>query len=362
MNKLMRSRSARLTLALVAGSLTVPMLVLAPATSAWASGCGGPVNVNQVQYEMAFQANTTNMILFGTDQDTNTGQGMMPGTNPSITTVAVTNSGCLQEEAFQANIGTLFVFGADQSANTGLGMMPGTSPSITFLTTGGFMVAFQANNGDLYTYSSKTGAANTGLGMNNNTSPSITALTNGGWEVAFQANTGTLWHYGTAGTGDSGLGMKAGTSPSIAETTGSTYKIAFQANTGDLWYAGTAPGAGNTGLGMDNNTSPSITAVPAAGWVVAFQANTGTLWTEGSAPGAVFPVASGDTGLAMMPGTSPAVAFNLQLAGVTYYTVAAQANSGVLWTVRPFNGTNSWSEASTGQGMNNDTSPAITNN
>jgi hypothetical protein len=41
------------------------------------------------------------------------------------------------------------------------------------LSGGGYEIAFQANTGDLYTYSSATGSAHITLGMKAGTSPSI---------------------------------------------------------------------------------------------------------------------------------------------------------------------------------------------
>jgi hypothetical protein len=45
----------------------------------------------------------------------------------------------------------------------------------------------------------------------------MVALPGGGLEIAFQANNGDLYSTGSDGSGDSGLGMQIGTSPSIAE-------------------------------------------------------------------------------------------------------------------------------------------------
>ena len=91
--------------------------------------------------------------------------------------------------------------------------MAGTSPSIAAMGSA-FEVAFQANTGDLYTYSSTSGAANLEQGMKAGTSPSIAAVT-GGYEIAFQANTGDLIAVGPKNYA-TGLGMMAGTSPAIA--------------------------------------------------------------------------------------------------------------------------------------------------
>ncbi|HSX47704.1 MAG TPA: hypothetical protein VLF63_02930, partial [Patescibacteria group bacterium] len=89
-------------------------------------------------------------------------------------------------------------------------------------------MAFQANTNYLWTAGSTNN--NTGLGMMPGTSPSITLLSNGGYEVAFQANDGNLWITGSAGTQNMGLGMMAGTIPSITATANGGYEIAFQAN------------------------------------------------------------------------------------------------------------------------------------
>jgi hypothetical protein len=117
---------------------------------------------------------------------------------------------------------------------------------------------------------------------------------------------------------------------------------AFQANTTRLWVTGTA-GAGDTGLGMMPGTSPSITKLTGSGYQVAFQANTSRLWVTGTA-------GTGDTGLGMMPGTSPSIS---KLAGGGYQ-VAFQANTGRLWV---FGSAGTWD---TGLGMMAGTSPSIT--
>lgn len=94
---------------------------------------------------------------------------MMPGTSPSVTALA----GGGYEMAFQANTGNLIVFGTGGNTNTGQGMKAGTSPAIAAAPAGGFQAAFQANTGNLYTFNSVSGPANLQPGMDNNTSPSI---------------------------------------------------------------------------------------------------------------------------------------------------------------------------------------------
>lgn len=59
--------------------------------------------------------------------------------------------------------------------------------------------------------------------MAKGTSPSITALSGGGYEVAFQANNSQLWSVGMgpeANNIDTEQGMAPGTSPSIVDGPG----------------------------------------------------------------------------------------------------------------------------------------------
>jgi hypothetical protein len=216
------------------------------------SGGSGPANTNG--YQLAFQANTHELIAFGASATSNTGQGMMPGTSPSVAALA----GGGYEMAFQANTGNLIVFGTGADINTGQGMKAGTSPSIAASPSGGFEVAFQANTGNLYTYNSASGPANLQQGMDNETSPSIAALAGGGYEMAFQANTTNLIVFGAGGNVNTGQGMKPGTSPGIAASPAGGFQAAFQANTGNLYTYNSASGPANLQQGMDNETSPGI--------------------------------------------------------------------------------------------------------
>jgi hypothetical protein len=287
-------------------------------------------------YEVAFQANTTNLWVTGSAGTGDLGLGMMPGTSPSI--AAMPGGG--YEVAFQANTGNLWVTGSAGTGDLGLGMRSGTSPSIAALPGGGYQVAFQANTTNLWVTGS-AGTGDLGLGMASGTSPSIAALPGGGYEIAFQANTTNLWVTGSAGTGDLGLGMRSGTSPSIAALPNGGYEVAFQANTTNLWVTGSA-GTGDLGLGMASGTSPSIAALPSGGYEIAFQANTTNLWVTGSA-------GTGDLGLGMRSGTSPSIAA-LPSGG---YEVAFQANTTNLWV------TGSAGTGDLGLGMGAGTSPSI---
>ena len=288
-------------------------------------------------YEVAFQANTSNLWTVGRDPHGDWLLGMAAGTSPSIATLS--SGGYVV--AFQANTGNLWTTGSTGSRDWGLGMMHGTSPSVTALPNGGFEVAFQANTGNLWTVGTDP-HGDWGLGMAAGTSPSITALANGSYEVAFQANTGNLWTVGTDPHGDWGLGMAAGTSPAIAGLANGSSEVAFQANTTSLWTVG-SDGHGAWNLGMAAGTSPAITALPGSRYEVAFQANTTSLWTVGAD-------GHGDWGLGMLSGTSPAIT---SLANGSY-EVAFQANTTSLWTIGS-DGHGAWN-----LGMLRGTSPAIT--
>ena len=291
-------------------------------------------------YQLAFQANTNELIAYGPDSTSNTSQGMMSGTSPSIT--ALPGGG--YEMAFQANTGNLIVFGTAGDVNTQQGMKAGTSPSIAASPNGGFEVAFQANIGNLYTYNSASGPANLQQGMDNNTSPSIAALPGGGYEAAFQANTTNLIVVGAGGNVNTQQGMKAGTSPSIAASPNGGFEVAFQANIGNLYTYNSASGPANLQQGMDNNTSPSIAALPGGGYEAAFQANTTNLIVVG-AGGNV------NTQQGMKAGTSPSIAASPNGG----FEVAFQANIGNLYTYNSASG-----PANLQQGMDNETSPTIT--
>lgn len=160
----------------------------------------------------------------------NLDQGMKAGTSPAIAALA----GGGYQMAFQANTGELIRFGAAGNANERQGMAPGTSPAIAGLAGGGYEMAFQANTGQLIRFGT-AGNANEDQGMKAGTSPSIAALPGGGYQMAFQANTGDLIVFGSAGNINTGQGMMAGTSPAIAASPQGGYQVAFQANTGNLY-------------------------------------------------------------------------------------------------------------------------------
>ena len=176
----------------------------------------------------------------------------------------------------------------------------------------------------------------------------------------------------TNGASDRGLGMMPGTSPSIAERPGlpsyrshwngygvpqgypccdipGHHEVAFQANTTQLWVVGDDLSV-NTGLGMMPGTSPSI-GVRTDGHVkVAFQANTSNLWVYQSR----YNNGGGqDLGLGMAPNTSPSLA----MVDDENVLIAFQANTNELWITGTINGTN-WT-VNTGLIMRPGTSPSL---
>jgi hypothetical protein len=290
------------------------------------------------------------------------GLSMWPGTSPSI--APAQNAGNGYAVAFEGSNGDLWLTGSGPGAqDTGLGMMPGTSPSIAALSPGEYQVAFQANTGVLYTMGAD-GTTDWNLPMNTHSSPSIVGQGNG-YEVAYESTTTELSEASLSVSGAShgglGLGMQPGTSPSITALWGGGIEIAFQANTGTLWTVGTNSPATNTGQGMNQASSPSITGLPLnnTGYEIAFEANTNVLTTIGTFGGV-------NTGLAMMPGTSPAIIGTLvfPFPGAINpiiqegYEIAFQGNTGTLWATSTsiFFGTQS---GNTGLAMNGQSSPGI---
>jgi hypothetical protein len=75
-------------------------------------------------FQVAFQANTTDLWTVGDAGDQDWKLGMMPGTNPAIAA-----SGSSFEVRFQANTGSLWRAGAGGSGAMNLGMLGATSPS-----------------------------------------------------------------------------------------------------------------------------------------------------------------------------------------------------------------------------------------
>ena len=276
------------------GATTNTGLGMAPSTSPSIAGLstGG--------WEAAFQANNTVLWTVGSSGNSDWNLGMMGHTSPSIASV-----GGGFEVAFTSNAGQLWTVGSAGDHDWGYAIASGTSPSIAGLSNGGFAVAFQGTNGNLYIYISYGGLTNTGLGMAAGTSPSISGLPNGKFEVAFQANNSDLYAYSSSGQlTNTAQGMAAGVSPSIA--TGSEL-VSFRANNGNL-YVYSPQGIINTTQGMASGTSPSTTLLSGGGYETVFQANTSNLFTF-SGEAAVLWVIDHTTGIYGEKVISPAGSF-----------------------------------------------------
>lgn len=264
-----------------------------------------------------------------------------------ITTGGVSNK---FRAAFQANNGNLYTFdSAAGAAATGQGMANGTSPAVTAVAAG-HEEAFQAaGTNHLYVYGDVS-TGDTQQGMASGTSPSIAAQSNGNsFEVAFQANNGNLYTYQHTSSGDTvtptSWGLWPGTSPAIAVLNTGQYEIAFMAaGTGDLYVWG-PDGIINTGQGMAAGTSPSIGGGSGGGYVVSFQANTGYLYFFNSGH------VTSPTNQGMASGTSPATAAP---SSGGYETVFQAAGTNYMYTY------GNYSTGNTQQGMLPGTSPAIT--
>jgi hypothetical protein len=259
--------------------------------------------------------------------------GWQAGSSPGVA-VAPDGSWLI---AFQANDGTLWTrsssgaFGrVGGAAHT---VMQGTSPSVVAMPSGGFEIAYQTGDGMLGTVSPTGVVSGLGLGMAPGTSPSIAVAPDGSWEIAFQANDVTLWTRSSSGAGGrvgggAGLAMMPGTSPSLVALPSGGFEIAYQTSDGVLGTVSPSGAVAGLGLGMWAGTSPSIAVAPDGSWEIAFQANDGTLWTRSSsgAGGRV----GGGAGHAVMPGTSPAI-----VALASGFQIVYQTTDGLLGGVSP---------------------------
>jgi hypothetical protein len=317
------------------------------ATNALGTSVSGISSFRTPELFIGFEANTGSMWDYqtGLGGGVDTKSGMAPDTSPSVSYVPGT--GYIM--AFQDQHNKLWIYRVSSNSwtNTTLGMAPGTSPSIA-ATPSGYVVAFEANNYELWYYRSDGTYSGTKLGMAPGTSPSIAAQPSGSYLVAFEANNHELWYYRSDGTyAGTKLGMAPGTSPSTTAQPQSNYVVAFQDWNHNLWIYLSGNGAyGNTGMGMAPDASPSIAAQPAGNWMTAFEANNNELWYyryDGFYSG---------TKLGMAPETDPSIASSADGG----YVVAFQDWGNNLWTYN----TGSQSYTNLHLGMAVRTSPSAT--
>jgi hypothetical protein len=265
--------------------------------------------------------------------------------------------------AFAANTPRLMLSkprGAPESIDSTVarGTMPSVFTELLGYSQGGYHVAFQGGNGNLWRRTPpEVAGRDTGLAMAAGTSPSMN-----GWywsqadtlqQIAFQGTTRTLWFLDPDGSPrDTKLAMAPNTSPSLKESFSSSAEVAFQGSTGTLWRVLPGGTGYDTRLAMAPGTSPTIISVrtdtsPWEGTETTFQGATGTLWTV-TADGTPH-----DTKLAMAPGTSPSAAsLPINAPPWEVIKITFQGSNGTLWTVSP-DGT----PRDTGLGMKAGTSP-----
>jgi hypothetical protein len=267
------------------------------------------------------------------------------GPSPSYTTATQANNGYLWTDSPGTG-----------PVNQGLGMAANTSPAITELYSGTNVTAFQANTGILWT----DPGGDTGDAMAADTSPAITTLANDHYQVLYQAPGGCLSSYSPwLGSACLNLGMAAGTSPSATGLFDNSLEVAFQSNGGQLWVWNSNTGAENLLADMAPGTSPSIMALNGNGlednYAVAYHGSNGDLWVgENDQSSTGDGVTLTDTGLAMAPGTSPAVALSPSANG---YSAQAQSSSGILCSYTLTSGSGG-SNSCSGLGMAAGSSPA----
>jgi hypothetical protein len=244
----------------------------------------------------------------------------------------VTSNVANYEAAVQSNNSTLWASGHFVNHNVNAVLATGTSPSVASLDTGGFVIAYEGTNFDLWTMSTTGVLKDLGVGMRPGTSPSIAAIPGGNYEIAYQGTDSTLFTTGFFGTTNWGLGMLGKTSPSItAEPTGGPnggYEVAFNGANGDLWTAlsGGSSQSQDLGLAMAGTSSPGITAIPGdVNYEIAYQGPDGTLFTTGF---------FGTTrwGLAMNAKTSPSITAEAVGGNNGGYQVAFEGANNDLWT------------------------------
>ena len=203
---------------------------------------------------------------------------------------------------------------------TSVTMEDGTNAVVAGLAAapgvGLFQVVWHGGNGDLWT--TGAGPTDTVAPMAPHTSPSLAELPNGTWVAAFQHSDGQLWQAGnwpnpgSARITASPLGaspstvMAAGTSPAIGIPANNTiqpglFHVAWHGANGDLWNTSPTRPA-DSGLPMMPGTSPSLAELPTGGLEEAFTGPNGDLWLWSLATERGM-----DTHVAMNPSTSPSI-------------------------------------------------------
>jgi hypothetical protein len=304
-------------------------------------------------YEITFQADTGDLSGSGLPYGTGSlGVAMAPGTSPSIAAVSAGNTAFPNEgyvAVFQGTDGTLWYDTGVGSGSLGPAVAPGTSPAVATAPglPDGFQAAWQGTNNHLWT-TGPNGPIDTGLSMMSGTSPNIAVLPpqnssflpNGGAVAVFQGSDGHPWFY-TAGLSSS-MGnsafMAPGTSPALVPTPAGpgSFQAVWQGSNNHLW-ATSNDGPIDTGLSMMPGTSPNITELPPViptflpngGYVAVFQGGDGHPWYYTASSGS----SSMGNSTFMAPGTSPALIPTPS--GPGSFEAEWQGSNNDLWTTGP---------------------------
>jgi hypothetical protein len=257
------------------------------------------------------------------------------GSTPSI---ATPSSGGDFQVVWQGVNGHVWTTGTNGPIDLGVAMADGTNPSLAELPNAGYVVAFQhAGDGNLWTTSNIYGAGQNAGQLASGTSPSVAALTGGGgFQMVWQGVNNHLWTTAARPT-DTGRAMYPGTNPSLTELGGTQEEVAYEGANGDLWIYGST-NSGDTGLHMAPGTSPAIISI-ISGFLVAYHGTDGNLVTLREPNDYGFPtgipLGANDWFWPMAPGTSPSLADAGFSAAITFQEDTTAAPVGEVITFVP---------------------------
>jgi hypothetical protein len=325
MNRLIRSsrgrwRTVGVTTAVLAAAAGVAVVVphSAKAVAACQQSFTGVVRAYQsASGHLVMQSSSAGVASIGVSA--------AGSTSPAIAAMPCSNTDGIDQIAWQGPDGHFWQTSGAGAVNTQLAMMPFTSPSQVELPGNQSMAVFTGYNGDLYAYSTVGRAHDLGQKIarcvndyyyppvaSACTSPSVGYNTSTGLiQIAWQGPDNALWVSAFDGPVDTHYPMAAGASPVLSEGDGGAYEVAFRAPDGNMGVFDDHMGSNGDnfkyftlGVAMAPGTQPAIARQPnTAGWFAyAWVGTNGHLW-QTSAHGPL------DLGLSVEPGTSPSMAY-----------------------------------------------------
>ena len=289
-----RGRSAKLLATMgVVAAVGATLSVTAPAAQATIVLSG---------FGVVFQSSTGNVATLNPDgSESDLSWTMDPTSSPSVT-ADISGSSVV---AFKTDNGLLgrMNLGSGVLQFDSAAVAPHTSPAIVVDSSHKIRTVFQ-NDGVVKQRISNNDSTTLGGSVAPNTSPATAwNLITGLNKTVYVDSSGYLSQFvnGAPSRIGVGLAVASGTSPSVAAGTLDS-EIAYNGAGGDLTiYKSSDASVNDTGEAITSGTNPSIAALATGGFVAAY-VNNGTLHILD---------ASGfghDTGLAMAPGSSPAIA------------------------------------------------------